>query len=101
MLEIIKELNGSGLLIYLKGRLDISTSPQLEEVLDESLGDDVESLVVDAEGLEYVSSAGLRVLLSTHKKMSAKGGLTLRNVTRDVMEVFELTGFSEVLNIER
>ena len=89
---ITKELNGTTLEIALEGRLDTVTAPDLEAELNKSL-DGAESLVLDFSKLEYISSAGLRVLLSAHKAMSGKGGMK-------VMEIFEVTGFSDILTIE-
>ena len=79
------------------GRLDTVTAPELDSFLAEN-GKDIEAIVIDCEKLLYVSSAGLRVLLSTHKKM--KGSMKLTNVCELVMEVFEMTGFADILNIE-
>lgn len=81
------------------GRLDTTTSPILEDFFDENL-DGVEELVVDLAGLEYVSSAGLRVILRAQKRMSAQGKMKLVNVGETVMEVFEITGFADILDIE-
>ena len=83
----------------LEGRLDTTTSPKLEEELRGSV-DGITSLAIDFEKLEYISSAGLRVLLSMQKIMNKQGQMLLKNVSETVMEVFEVTGFSEFLNIE-
>lgn len=96
---ITKELNGTTLEIALEGRLDTVTAPDLEAELNKSL-DGAESLVLDFSKLEYISSAGLRVLLSAHKAMSGKGGMKVKNVNEIVKEVFEVTGFSDILTIE-
>ena len=98
-MTITKKQNGSALEIALEGRLDTMTSPELEAELKNSLGG-AETLVMDFSKLEYISSAGLRVLLSAHKIMSAKGGMTVTQVNEIVQEVFEVTGFSDILNIE-
>ena len=98
-MNIKKHTEADKLLIALEGRLDTLTSPQLTAALDESL-DSVQELTLDLGGLEYISSAGLRVLLSANKKMKPKGGMKLVNVGETVMEVLEVTGFSEVLTIE-
>ncbi len=98
-MTITKKQNGSALEIALEGRLDTMTSPELEAELKNSLGG-AETLVMDFSKLEYISSAGLRVLLSAHKIMSAKGGMTVTQVNEIVQEVFEVTGFADILNIE-
>lgn len=85
--------------LELTGRLDTVTSPELEKVLDGIL-DSVKSLVFDFAKLEYISSAGLRVILKAQKAIKGKGKMKLVNVNADVMEVFEMTGFSSFLNIE-
>ena len=79
--------------------MDTTTSPKLEEELRGSV-DGITSLAIDFEKLEYISSAGLRVLLSMQKIMNKQGQMLLKNVSETVMEVFEVTGFSELLNIE-
>ncbi|MCD8338292.1 MAG: STAS domain-containing protein [Lachnospiraceae bacterium] len=96
-MEIKKTKNGTELMIALTGRLDTTTAPQLEEALE---FDGVEALHFDFAGLEYISSAGLRVLLASQKKMNTQGEMTVKNVNEMVMEVFELTGFSDILSIE-
>ena len=98
-MTITKELNGTELKLALEGRLDTMTAPELEAELNQSLGS-AESLTLDFSKLEYISSAGLRVLLSAHKAMSAKGGMKVTNVNEIVREVFEVTGFSDILTIE-
>ena len=98
-MTITKELNGTNLTIALEGRLDTMTAPELEAELNQSLGN-AESLTLDFSKLEYISSAGLRVLLSAHKVMSAKGGMKVTNVNEIVREVFEVTGFADILTIE-
>ncbi len=97
-MTITKNLNGKDLEIALEGRLDTMTAPQLEEALKESL-DGAESLTMDLANLEYISSAGLRVLLSAHKAMMNKGGMQVRNANEIVQEVFEVTGFADILTI--
>ena len=99
-MTIEKKVNGNALEIALEGRLDTMTAPELEAELNQSLGS-VDSLALDFSKLEYISSAGLRVLLSAHKIMSAKGGMKVTNVNEIVQEVFEVTGFADILNIER
>ena len=98
-MTISKEQNGNTLKIVLEGRLDTMTAPELEAELNQSLGS-AESLTLDFSKLEYISSAGLRVLLSAHKAMSGKGGMKLRHVNEIVQEVFDVTGFSDILTIE-
>ena len=99
-MTITSKKNGNALEIALEGRLDTMTAPELEAELNQSLGS-VDSLTLDFSKLEYISSAGLRVLLSAHKVMSAKGGMKVTNVNEIVQEVFEVTGFADILNIER
>ena len=98
-MTITKNQNGTTLEIALEGRLDTMTAPELEAALKESL-DEAESLVLDFSRLEYISSAGLRVLLSAHKIMSAKGRMKVTHVNEIVREVFEVTGFADILTIE-
>ena len=99
-MTIDKKMNGTALEIALEGRLDTMTAPELEKELNQSLGG-ADSLTLDFGKLEYISSAGLRVLLSAHKVMSAKGGMKVTNVNEIVQEVFEVTGFADILSIER
>lgn len=98
-MTIIKKQNGTALEIALEGRLDTMTAPELEAELNKSLGG-ADSLTMDFSKLEYISSAGLRVLLSAHKTMNAKDGMTVTHVNEIVQEVFEVTGFAEILTIE-
>ena len=98
-MTITKNMNGTTLEIALEGRLDTMTAPELEAALNESV-DGAESLTMDFSKLEYISSAGLRVLLSAHKAMSGKGGMKVTNVNEIVQEVFEVTGFADILTIE-
>ena len=99
-MTIEKKTNGNALEISLEGRLDTMTAPELEAELNQSLGS-VDSLTLDFSKLEYISSAGLRVLLSAHKAMSGKGGMKVTNVNEIVQEVFEVTGFADILTIEK
>ena len=99
MLNIKKTTNGSELTIDLIGRLDTTTAPQLDSEVKQSL-DGVTSLIFDMESLEYVSSAGLRVLLSAQKIMNKQGKMKLIHVSEAIMEIFEVTGFSDFLTIE-
>ena len=98
-MKITKNLNGSSLNVALEGRLDTTTAPELEKELKESM-DAANELTLDFAKLDYISSAGLRVLLSAHKAMSKKGGLKVVNVNDMVKEVFDVTGFADILNIE-
>ena len=98
-MKIIKNQNGTALEIALEGRLDTTTAPELEKELKSSLSGASE-LTLDFSKLDYISSAGLRVLLSAHKTMVGKGGMTVKNVNEVVQEVFEVTGFADILNIE-
>jgi len=91
--------NGSALTVKVEGRLDTTTAPELEAYLAKALPD-VKDLVFDFEKLEYISSAGLRVLLATVKKMNRQGSMVIRNANEMVKEVFDVTGFMEILNVE-
>lgn len=96
-MNIKKSLSGTELTIMLEGRLDTMTAPELEKELKENY-DSITGLVLDFKDLEYISSAGLRVLLSAHKSLNGK--LVVKNVIDTVMEVFEITGFADILTIE-
>lgn len=98
-MNLIKTRNGSELTIALDGRLDTTTAPELDQVLNESLGE-ITSLVFDLEKLVYISSAGLRSLLVSQKVMNKKGSMKIRNANPSVMEVFTVTGFSDILTFE-
>ncbi len=98
-MDIKKINNEKELTIILEGRLDTSTSPELEAELTESL-DGITSLVFDFAKLEYISSAGLRVLLSAQKTMNKQGEMVVKNVSSEILEIFEVTGFSDILNIK-
>ena len=99
MLNIVKNEENGKLCIALEGRLDTTTAPDLEACLKESL-DGVTSLTLDFAELEYISSAGLRVLLYAQKVMSKQGEMKLIHVNDNVMEIFEVTGFSDILTVE-
>ena len=90
---------GTELTLSLDGRLDTTTAPQLEAELKNGL-DGVQNLVIDMEKLAYISSAGLRVLLKAQKVMNKQGKMTLRHVNETISEIFEVTGFTEILTIE-
>lgn len=98
-MTITKTQNGSELAVVVEGRLDTITAPELEKELNESL-EGVTSLIFDLKKLDYVSSAGLRVLLSAQKKMNKQGEMKLIHVNETIMEIFEVTGFSDILTIE-
>lgn len=98
-MKLFKEQNGTSLKYRLQGRLDTTTAPQLEAELKSSI-DGVTELSFDFSELEYVSSAGLRVLLSAQKVMNRQGGMVVRHVNEVIMEVFEVTGFCDILTIE-
>lgn len=97
-MKIEKKLDGSTLVFALDGRLDTTTAPDLENELGDLNG--IEELVIDMENLDYISSAGLRVILKAQKVMNEKGSMKLKNVGESIMEVFEITGFSDFLSIE-
>ena len=99
MLNITKKENGTELTIALEGRLDTVTSPVLENELKTALAG-VEDLIFDMEKLQYISSAGLRVLLSAQKTMNKQGSMVVKNASEDVKEIFDVTGFSDILTIE-
>lgn len=98
-MEIIKNQNGNSLTISIEGRLDTMTAPAFESEISGSLGS-INSLVLDFAKLEYVSSAGLRVILSAQKVMNKQGEMKIVNVNDEIMDVFEITGFSDILTIE-
>ena len=99
MLNITKNANDDKLTVALEGRLDTMTAPDLEKDLKDSL-DGVKELVMDFEKLDYISSAGLRLLLSAQKRMNAQGEMKITGVNETILEIFEITGFSEILTIE-
>jgi anti-sigma B factor antagonist len=98
-MNIISESNGGELVLKVAGRLDTTNAPQLETELKNSISG-VKSLVIDFVELEYVSSAGLRVLLATQKTMNKQGKMVIRNVNAEIMQIFSMTGFSDILTIE-
>ena len=98
-MTIEKIMEDKQLTLTLTGRLDTTTAPQLETELKRSIGG-VESLVLNFADLEYLSSAGLRVLLAAQKVMNKQGKMVIRNVNETISEVFEITGFSDILTIE-
>ena len=98
-MKITKNLNGTALEIALEGRLDTTTAPDLEKELKDSM-DAATELTLDFGKLDYISSAGLRVLLAAHKAMSKKDGMKVTKVNEIVREVFDVTGFADILTIE-
>ncbi len=100
MLNIKKNQENEILTVALEGRLDTTTAPELEETLQASL-DGVTELVFDFTDLQYISSAGLRVLLSAQKAMNQKGKMKICHVSPEIMEIFDVTGFVEILDIEQ
>lgn len=98
-MKITMNRTGNELSVTLEGRLDTLTTPDLEEQLEPAL-EDVEKLVFDFAKLQYISSAGLRVLLTAIQVMEEQGEMIVRNVSSEVMEIFEVTGFIDYLNIE-
>ena len=98
-MDIIRNQNGSALTIALEGRLDTTTAPQIEAELKSALSGTSE-LVFDFAKLDYISSAGLRVLLSAQKVMNKQGSMKIVNVNETIMEVFDVTGFVDILTIE-
>ena len=98
-MTINKLFEGESLTLTLSGRLDTNSSPALEAELKQSVGG-VKELIFDFSGVEYISSAGLRVLLAAQKVMNRQGSMKLIGVNDDVMDVFEITGFSDILTIE-
>lgn len=97
MIEIKK--NTESTIVEVAGRLDATTAPSLDKTISEDIGD-ITNLVLDFKSLEYISSAGLRVLLNAQKKMQQKGKMKIINVCEAVMDVFEMTGFADILEIE-
>lgn len=98
-MTIEKILNGNCLTLNLAGRLDTTTAPELDAVVDSSMAG-VQDLILDMEALEYISSAGLRVILKAQKIMNTKGSMKLVHVNETIMEVFDITGFVDILTIE-
>ena len=99
MLNITKTFDNDALQIALEGRLDTTTAPDLESALNESIND-AKELTLDFGKLEYISSAGLRVLLSAQKIMNQQGSMRVINVRDEINDIFEVTGFSDILTIE-
>lgn len=98
-MTINRTREGDALTVALEGRLDTTTAPQLEAELKQCL-DGVTALALDMEKLDYLSSAGLRVLLAAQKQMNKQGSMVIRHVNETIMEVFEITGFIDILTVE-
>ena len=98
-MNLIKEVKGDTLTISVIGRLDTVTAPVLENEIKASL-EGIEHLDLDMNALEYISSAGLRVLLSAHKQMNERKGMTVMGCNEDILEIFDVTSFSDILNIK-
>ena len=98
-MTINKTANGSALNIAVEGRLETTTAPELEAIVKNEL-DGVTELIFDFAKLDYISSAGLRVLLAAQKKMNAQGSMKVTNANEIVSEIFDVTGFSDILTLE-
>ena len=98
-MNIQKIKQDSQLTLALEGRLDTATAPELEACLNENIAG-ITALTFDMTGLQYISSAGLRVLLSAQKRMASQGPMKVKHVNETIQEIFEVTGFSDFLNIE-
>ena len=98
-MNIIIEKTNDATVLKIEGRLDTTTAPELEKAINGE-GDALRNLVLDFAGVDYISSAGLRVLLSAQKKMNVQGSMELVNVSEAVMDIFEMTGFAEILVIK-
>lgn len=99
-MKIEKTQNGNNLTLALEGRLDTNTAPELEAALKNTI-DDVTELVIDMAALDYLSSAGLRVLLGAQKTMNKQGSMKVTHVNDTIMEIFDVTGFADILTIEQ
>ena len=98
-MTINKTTKKDSIILAIEGRVDTTTAPQLDDMIKEA-AKTANSLVLDFKKVEYISSAGLRVLLTGHKAMANKYGLKIINANEDIKEIFEVTGFSDILNIE-
>ena len=98
-MNITTEKENGKLTICVSGRVDTSTAPELESCIEKNI-DGVTELIIDIKDMSYTSSAGLRVFLKAQKLMNKQGSMTVKNVQSDVMEIFEITGFSDILTIE-
>ena len=97
-MTVNKTINGTELVIAIEGRVDTTTSPQLEREINDSISG-ITKLVLDFSKVEYISSAGLRVLLTAQKTMNKQGEMSVNNCGEDIMEIFEVTGFTDILTI--
>ncbi len=100
-MQVNKTTVGTTLLIELVGRLDTASAAGVQAEIEALLNDDVKELVIDCERMDYLASSGLRILLQLHKRMMDHGKMTIINVNEYVKEIFDMTGFSDVLNIEK
>ena len=98
-MKITKSVTNEELIVALEGRLDTTTAPELEAELNKSLKE-IQTFVLDLKELDYISSAGLRVILKAQKVMNTQGSMKLINVSDEIMEVFDITGFVDILTIE-
>lgn len=98
-MNITTNKDNTTMTVALEGRLDTTTAPELEAAL-QAVDGSITELILDFAGLAYVSSAGLRVLLTTQKKMNKQGKMIIKNVCDDIKEIFEITGFLDILTIE-
>lgn len=99
-MNITKRSNNDTVILELEGRLDTTTASALELEITEGVTEKVKTLILDFKALEYISSAGLRVLMSAQKKMNKQGAMLIRNVNDMIMDVFQVTGFVDILTIE-
>ncbi len=99
-MTITKNTENEVLTLALEGRLDTNTAPELEKAISADLTADVQSLILDLKDLEYISSAGLRVLLAAQKKMNKQGNMVVKNANDMIMDVFQVTGFIDILTVE-
>ncbi len=99
-MTITKKTENELLTMELDGRLDTNTAPSLEQEINNSITEEVKKLVLDFKQLQYISSAGLRVLLATQKKMNKQGCMVIKNVNEMIMDVFHVTGFVDILTVE-
>ncbi|WP_099206087.1 STAS domain-containing protein [Scatolibacter rhodanostii] len=99
-MQLSKKQEGNQLTVSIEGRIDTTTAPQLEGELKHAVTDEVEKLVFDFSKVEYMSSAGIRVIMSAEKVMRRQGGMVVRHVNEDIMDIFEMTGLVDILTIE-
>jgi anti-sigma B factor antagonist len=98
-MQITNERNANSLTVFISGRVDTATAPELERFIEDNT-EGVTELILDLKDMEYTSSAGLRVFLKAQKLMNVQGSMKVKNVQSGVMEIFEITGFSDILTIE-